>query len=113
MKLTPNILRASYDFIVITPPFRRWNLPPGGNVEFKVNKASDRMGSYQCHDDHIITISGARVCHTVTLLVTMAHEMVHLAQVENGTATRTMHNAAFRRMGKAVCRHHGFDPLEF
>jgi len=113
MKFTPGILRAAYDFLVTTPPFRRWNLPPGEDVDFKVSKDLVCIGTYQTRDDHTITLSAARVCHTATLIVTMAHEMVHLAQVEDGSVTRTMHNAAFRRMAKVVCRHHGFDPLEF
>jgi hypothetical protein len=113
MRLTAPILQAAYDFLRTTLPFRRWNLPPGEDVDFKVSKDHSAIGTYQIRDDHTITISGARVCHTATLIVTMAHEMVHLAQVEDGSATRTMHNAAFRRMAKLVCKHHGFDPKEF
>jgi len=113
MKLTPAILRAAYTFLRATPPFHCRDLPHGKDVEFRVSKGRDRMGAHFYSDHHIITISSARVCHTTTLIVTMAHEMVHLAQAEDGTETKAEHNAAFRRLAKLVCRHHGFDPQEF
>jgi len=113
MKLTPSVLRAAYTFLRATPPFLCRDLPAGEGVQFRVSKGRDRMGTHQYSTHHIISISSARVCHTTTLVVTMAHEMVHLAQAEDGTETKAEHNAAFRRMAKLVCRHHGFDPQEF
>lgn len=115
MKLTPDLLEATYDFLRRTSPFRRWSLPEGGTIEFVVGKTREKMGHYVWHPrkGYVIMISDARVDHTVTLLTTMAHEMIHLYQAKRGTETRAAHNAEFRRLAKIVCRHHGFDPLEF
>jgi hypothetical protein len=49
---------------------------------------------------------------TDLLIATMAHEMIHLYQDENGTA-RGHHNAQFRRLAKRVCSIHGFDLKNF
>jgi hypothetical protein len=116
MKLTPPRLAAAYMFLRATPPFSRWKLPLASEVEFRVIKQETVLGTHKVcprQGHHVITISGARVGHTMTLLCTMAHEMIHLYQLEVGTATAAEHNAEFRRLGKVVCRHHGFDPKEF
>lgn len=116
MRLTPALLEAAYEFLRQTPPFRRWGLPQCYDVEFRVSKDRESLGTYQLHarqGHHVLTISGARISHVSTLMSVMAHEMVHLHQVESGSSTRTEHNADFRRLSKIVCRHHGWDPLEF
>ncbi len=117
MKLTPEILEAVYDFLRATPPFRGWKLPKGEDVIFHVTKTRGTLGSYTRYirtDRHIINISGARISHTALLACVMAHEMVHLnLGVRKAETPNTEHSAEFRRLSKIVCRHHGFDPLDF
>ncbi len=117
MKLTVPLLEATYDFISGTPPFRGWGMPPVEvSMVFRVGKTRNIQGQYVwCprRDAHVITISGARVAHVGTLLAVMAHEMIHLYQNCRRTETDAEHNAEFRRLAKIVCRHHGYDPLEF
>ena len=113
MKLTPAVLEACYDFLRATPPFFRWGLPRGSEVLFRVLKTRESLGTYKWSTayGHVISVSAGRVSHTNTLVSLMAHEMVHMRQEMLGLPTT--HGAAFRRMAKIVCRHHGFDPAEF
>ena len=114
MHLTPEILEAAYEYLRATPPFARWKLPPGDEVAFRVLVTRDICGQHR-HDgkQHIIDVSTGRHEHTASLMITMAHEMVHLAQALRATETAGDHNREFQRLGRLVCRHHGFDSKEF
>ncbi len=118
LHLTPNILRGAYDFVRTTQPFHRWKLPPGEEVEFRVVAKPDQRGwhtrSLTASSHHVIGISRACIGRTDSLIMVMAHEMVHVRQSARGTETsNTVHNAEFRRLARIVCGHHGFDPLLF
>lgn len=115
LRLTPEALRAAYEFLRGMPPFNRWRLPAPDYISFEVTSSTIDHGIYHAPKDgpHRIKISGAVNGHTATLLMTMAHEMVHLYQQVSGTATRAQHNAQFKRLAAQVCRHHGFDPKAF
>lgn len=114
LPLTPDILRAAYDFLSSTPPFARWNLPDGDDVRFIVSRDRALSGWHECdRKKHSIAISTVYVGHSTTLLAVMAHEMVHLHQVHSGMAAGGDHNRAFHKLGARVCRYHGFDPRMF
>lgn len=115
LALTPDVLRAAYNFLNETQPFARWNLPDGDEVVFRVWRGRDRYGQYQrVGDKHHIAISSAIVGHTKTLVETMAHEMIHLHEEHNGACTPgAQHSAAFRKWALQVCRIHGFDEKAF
>ena len=59
----------------------------------------------------IIRVSEARNGHAVTLLSTLAHEMIHLRQVQMGDSGN--HNLLFRKLARLVCAAHGFDLKAF
>lgn len=114
LPLTPEILRAAYDFLAVTPPFNKWNLPEGEDVAFQVMRSTVLHGSYdQETGRHRIRISGNTHGHTASLLVTLAHEMIHLHEQQAGMATTAQHTAAFRKLAERVCKFHGFDPKMF
>ncbi len=122
LHLTPSVLCGAYDFLRTTQPFRRWMLPPMeglptlDGVTFRVMKTRHRQGLYKWDhrkNTHVISVSQGQVSHTRTLIVVMAHEMVHLYQNMRGTDTRAQHNAEFYRLARIVCRCHGFDSAEF
>lgn len=61
-----------------------------------------------------IRFSRHYVGFTHTLMSVMAHEMIHIRQyIHRLDTAKTMHNAAFHKDAKLVCRHHGFDPKAF
>lgn len=115
LPLTTEALRAAYDLLNATPPFSRWNLPDGEDIEFKVVRDPRCYGWYQRRRGrHVIAVSRRMVGYTSTLLRTMAHEMVHVHEGHTGVdKARVEHSAAFRKWAAQVCRVHGFDPRDF
>lgn len=116
MHVTLPIIEASYDFLLATPPFRRWDFPPADDVEFHVVRNLTDRGWYrlQTNGVHQIGISSRWLSHSSNIIGTMAHEMVHMRQAMAGTETpNAKHNAEFWRLARLVCREHGFDPRLF
>jgi hypothetical protein len=112
LPLTPDLLRASYNFLRETPPFKRWGLPCGEAMLFQVTRSRKTQGDYKLRDGvHTIRVSCMKVGHTTSLITLMAHEMVHVACDLEGV--RSEHGALFRKRAATVCRYHGFDPVEF
>lgn len=116
LPLTADTLRAAYDYLNTTPPFNRWNLPDGEDVNFKVAKDPH---NYAWHDKrkgkrHLLVVSQANVGHTQTLLESVAHEMIHVHEEHAGAGTRGVeHSRAFGKWAGQVCKIHGFDPKRF
>jgi len=114
--LTPDILEAAYNYLLATPPFCRWGLPDSDQLMFRVLGTRECFGHFRGryrrsnrrNEYSEVAISAGMVKSTDLLLATMAHEMIHLYQDENGTA-RGNHNPEFRRLAKSVCAIHGFD----
>lgn len=118
MDIRPDTLAATYDYLrILSPQFRR--LPPADDVEFHVINTPKVYGDYSqwinCRDEaHIIRISTKKHGHLATLMQTMAHEMVHLAQAIHKTTTpNVMHNDDFYRRARAICRAFGWDEKAF
>lgn len=113
LPLTTETLRAAYDFLNETPPFNKWNLPDGEEIEFRVVRDRKR---YAWHDltngKNIIAVSSLNVGHTVSLVRVMAHEMVHVHE-RRSSCNATGHSRAFTRWGAMVSKYHGFDPKDF
>jgi predicted SprT family Zn-dependent metalloprotease len=108
LKLTPDVLRAAYEYLRATPPFRRWGLPPGEEVHFYVNNLAKSRGEHwSLGDRHHIGISKKCIGSTEALMPVMAHEMCHARQVLIGD--RSEHGKPFQKMADQVCRHHEFD----
>lgn len=113
MNVTPRLVRAAYHFFRFLPPYSRWNLPD--EVEFRITKRPDVYGTYQLIGGrHRITISRRNVKTLHALIVTLAHELIHLRQELTGDfSDRSQHNRAFVRASKHVCRALGFDSAGF
>lgn len=114
LPLTPETLRHCYDFLNTTPPFKSWNLPDSEDVRFLVVRDPTLHGWYKKENGrHTIGISSRCVGHTLSLLMVMAHEMVHVWEEHANACGRGEHSAAFNKWAKLVCKHHGFDPKIF
>lgn len=115
LSLTPDMLRAAYDFLCMTQPFSKWNLPDGEDVKFRVVRDPALRGWYTCRMRsgalyHIIGISSRNIGHTQNLIATMAHEMIHLHEAHAGMCkANVQHSAAFNKLAERVCKIHGFD----
>ena len=115
LKITPDMLARAYDFLSSTAPFDRWNMPDSDDVTFRVSNGSDCGWCDRKRGRRPeIAISSRRHGHTLSLLMTMAHEMVHLHMDHCRMATSGVeHSAAFHKLAAQVCKHHGFDPKAF
>lgn len=112
--LRPEHLQATYDYLLAFKPFSRWNMPPGEAVAFEVTRDSMTAGFYLCIGGcHHVGVSTRCAGAHITVLKIVAHEMVHLAQEIEGRATKSMHNADFRRRAQTVCREWGWDAQDF
>jgi hypothetical protein len=108
LPLTPEMLRAAYDYLRVSAPYDAWNLPDGDEVVFRVGRSHDTRGWYKLEKGrHVITVSARCIGRTDSLMAVMAHEMVHLE------TPGAQHNAAFNKLAAKVCRLHGFDPKLF
>lgn len=113
--LHPEHLEAIYECLRALPPFNRWKLPHGEDVLFRTTERQDARGEYRQlpSGDHEIMISTACCGHFDTIVMTVAHEMIHLHQRARGRDTAAQHNAAFVRTARRVARMYGWDPLAF
>lgn len=114
--LTPHSLAAAYDYLRTTPPFKGWKLPDSDAVEFAVTKHRDREGDHNVYKrggEHIIRVSSHVIKTTDALMQVIAHEMLHMRQEIAKTISRVSHNREFKRLGRRVCRHHGWDAVRF
>ena len=112
LKLTPDMLAAAYDFLRTTEPFRGWRLPEAEEVGFHVVRDQKLSADFAVEDGMpLIRVSEVHNGLAVTLLATLAHEMIHLRQ--HLTNDREHHGPRFRRMRARVCAVHGFDPKTF
>lgn len=115
LPLTKEILASAYDFLCSTPPFNKWGMPESEDVQFIITRNRTVSGIHSFHKGkHYIGVSRFKVGHTSTLVVLMAHEMLHLHISHTGMAKgEADHGRTFFKLAKQVCKVHGFDPHEF
>lgn len=118
LPLTPETLRAAYDYLVTTPPFCRWRLPPSDEIQFRVAKDRGLAGWHVCWGrgrkrKQRIAISSHCVGYTQSIMGAVAHEVLHMYLDLSGQGKGGEHNAAFHLYAKRICKYHGFDPKGF
>ena len=111
--LRPEHLAHMYDMLKQLPPFSEWKIPDSDDIVFKTPARRDVCGEFQEGEPHTITVSVAMHSHLFTILLTLAHEMVHLAQTVKKTDNKAQHNADFRKRAKRVCSLNGWDYKAF
>ena len=113
LTLSPEILRHAYEFLAVTQPFAKWNMPDSEDLVFRVVHDPLVRGWCQMGDKPTLAISSRCISHTISLIATMAHEMIHLHQGVTNMETKAQHNAAFNKLAKRVCAIHGWDEKLF
>jgi hypothetical protein len=108
--LTPEMLAAAYDLLELTPPFNAWNLPPSESLRFEVFQSKEVAGDYT---DKCIRVSSHHIGTVRSLVMLVAHEMVHLHLDLLGVKDWRRHGRAFKKLAAEVCKHHLFDPRQF
>ena len=111
MHVTPQRVESIYDTLRLLPPFNRFKLPAGENVEIIISRHRDREGHHRCYKytgEHIIAISAPNVRNHTHLIEIIAHEMVHAIQAIEKSETKTEHNLRFQYLPKRVCKSFGW-----
>lgn len=117
LRPTPEMAELKYEYLRASRPFRGMGLPHADELKFIITPHTDRYGHFKAKEPGVrrwneIAISDREVTTTALLDEVMAHEMIHLYQEIKGTdSSRIQHNAEFKRIGRTVCRIHGF-PFE-
>lgn len=115
LRLTPQRLAAVYEMLRAMPPFCGWGLPPSSGVKFHVSRDRATDAAWWIDGErHSIEVSQARTGLLSTLIVSMAHEMIHAWQrIKKSETNGVQHNAEFRRIARAVCKRYGWDDHQF
>lgn len=118
LHITPDIVEAAYELLRLTPPFKGWRLPDGDDVVFHaVLIKGPHKGCQGEHwfdgKQHHIRINPKRHHTLASLLMTLAHEVVHMREATMKLRADVMHGREFQHMAKAVCDKHGFDRGQF
>jgi hypothetical protein len=115
LRLTPDTLAAAYDFLRTTDPFKAWKLPHSDDVAFHVIRNQNIFADFGIDNDGqpLIRVSTAKNGHTATVLMSVAHEALHLHQYLAGLDKGSEHNSDFKRKAKRICAVHGWDTALF
>ena len=112
LKLTPELLKTTYNGLLETEPFRRWSLPRDGLCFVVVDKILSDYDSFaEFTEPNTFRFSRIKVKNLPELVRTMAHEMIHMKQYLAGETDH--HGASFHRYAKRVCKIHKFNLKEF
>lgn len=113
LRLHPDLVAAGYDFLRQSTPFKSWKLPEADEIGFGIVDDPTVFADFcLVNGEPLIRVSGMNG-HTVTLLATISHEMIHLYQHLNKLDKGCDHNADFWKRAKRICAIHGFDPKVF
>lgn len=112
LPLTPDVLRAAYDYLNETEPFCNWNLPDGDDVNFSICRDNGHCGFFWMYKKRPqVRVSENCVGTTLALVSTVAHEMVHMHDklVNPHSRSWCRHGRFFKACAEEVCHLHGFD----
>lgn len=96
-----------------TAPFKGWRLPHADEIEFRLTaQPGGLQGECWLNGPRMgIDISVLNHGHLLTMVTTLAHEMVHLYQLKLGRDPD--HGAFFLSRAAVVCNRLGLDPKAF
>jgi hypothetical protein len=109
--ISVDTLAAAYELLKVTTPFRGLRLPASHDIIFQLTKDKALAGYCNLTDATMISISSHFHSQLQPLLVTMAHEMIHLHEFRK--YGKAGHGETFQKLAARVCRAHGFDPKVF
>lgn len=111
LRLSPDTLASGYEYLRTTPPLKGWKLPHADEVAFHVVSDPRIFADIGFDDDGgpLIRVSAKKNKTSVTLLMSIAHEAIHLHQYLCKLDRGGEHNDDFRKRARLVCRAHGWD----
>jgi Zn-dependent peptidase ImmA (M78 family) len=112
LALTERHVRAVYTALAMLPPFSKWRMPDEYRIELGVSKSNRAYGLYDS-DPHSITISKIQCKHFSDVIMTMAHEMVHLYLERCGDPDHSNHEGRWSETAAEVCTQFGWQTESF
>jgi len=106
--ITDQSIKDTYSMLRRLPPFNQWNLPPAYKIKFKVIPDFKFMGEMHMKPYKML-IGTKHQEHFVTLVTTVAHEMIHLALYLEGVPSYNVHGRKFKEKAHQVGALYGFD----
>jgi predicted SprT family Zn-dependent metalloprotease len=102
LKITPEMLRASYDYLKKVAFHNNRKLPASKNVTFLANRLKNY--GYHLEDDgsHTIWVSRTEAKDITQVLQIMAHEMCHAVLVEHSEQCGEWHDAQFKALARII-----------
>lgn len=119
--LTPLLIVSMYRMLRDCPPFTSWRLPDADDIEFRTSRRKDAAGEHiektppTRGAKYTIMVSTEKNGHLDTILQTLAHEMIHLAQAVAKVPRRyeAHDNQDFVTRARKVCAVMGWDRRAF
>ena len=110
--ITPETVKATYEYLLKFPPFLGWRMHPSSKMTFRV---VDHVSEYaQFSPDKMeMRVSNVTVSKHQTLLKKVAHEMIHVHEHAIDKWSKKHDSAFFLRCRDQVCKRFDFDPADF
>lgn len=110
--VTADTVKAVYTCLLAFPPFNRWRLPLPDSLTFYAVPYTSEWGEYNA-ERKTLRISMAKVSTFQSLVLAVAHEMVHVREDVAGRWAKKHDNAYFKKLADQVCRTFEFDRANF
>jgi hypothetical protein len=106
--ITEASIRAIYEMLTKIYPFNTWKLPSSRKIKFVVDHKIDLLG--QMHMKPFKMVIGTKHQeHFITVVTTIAHEMVHLKLYLDKDPSYNVHRKSFREKAEIIGELFGFD----
>ena len=111
MKIDQSIMKAIYDMLRQMPVLRQVGYPPSDEVEFEILPMSDKVMASYTPDPDVIGICPGRHRFLTSVIKSMIHEMIHMANHMHGSSY-LRHDKNFDSIRKQIADALGFDENE-
>lgn len=110
--ITPETVKATYEYLLNFPPFCKWKMHAARNLTFLVTAYKTEYAQYD-HAKKALRVSSLNVSKQQTLIKKIAHEMIHVHEDALNRNTVKHDSVFFFRCRDRVCKHFDFDPADF
>lgn len=104
-------VKAVYEMLIATKVLRDVGLPPANEIEFELLPVEDNVMATYTPDPDTIGICPERHRFLTSLIKSMVHEIIHMANYYYGKSY-LRHDKNFKELRKLLANEYGFDENE-
>jgi hypothetical protein len=104
-------VKAVYEMLLATKVLRDVGLPPANEIEFELLPVEDNVMATYTPDPDTIGICPDRHRFLTSLIKSMVHEIIHMANYYYGKSY-LRHDKNFKELRKHIADEYGFDENE-